>query len=130
MKTLLFIDDPLLRDQLRAGFASSSEFDVVVSSFPRGLHLLGNSDGTKPGNWDWVWVQLHDSNQEATLKSIRERNKEALIVVLGEQKFWEHLTTLKEEWKIAGFLSLPMDPVEFFRTVGRLRSRYLSETQG
>jgi len=126
MKALLWTENPLLRDQLRAGFAASPEVEVICASGSHALRELERAQEPGRDPIDWIWLELGSEGRSETLQEIRERNREAPLVILGEEKDTKGLPALKEQWKIAGFLKLPLDPPDFFKTLGRLRSRRLS----
>lgn len=126
MKALLWTQDPLLRDQLRAGFAASPEVEVVCAEGRRALRELEKGENSGRTPVDWIWLELGGERHAEILQEIRERNREAPLVILGEERQAKGLASLKEQWKIAGFLKLPLDPLDFFKTLGRLRSRRLS----
>ena len=123
MRALLLIEDPLLRDQVRAGLAACNPpLELVCPADVLGRMGVHHDSST----FDWVWLELGPEQKTPVLQKIRERHRDALLLILGEEKNWKWLLPLKEQWKISGFLSKPLDPAEFFRTVDRLRSRVLS----
>lgn len=122
MKALLVVEDPLLRDQLRAGFAACPGVRAVPVSLRRAIELLERGEESSASRFDWIWMEM-GGEKDSSLKKIRERNRDVPVMILGGESFWKHLTSRKEDWKIGGFLKLPLDPKDFFRAVGRLRNR-------
>lgn len=87
------------------------------------------AEASVPGaaRYDWIWLELPASSPVTVLEKIRETDRETPLVLLGDEKEGKSLLTQKEIWKIDGFLRLPLEAEDFFRTLGRLRSRALAK---
>lgn len=126
MKALLFVEDPWLRDQLRAGMSICPELEVEWGFGRQARQMLAEAAQPAAARYAWIWLQIPSVNAVAAIEKIREVDRETPLVLLGDEKEGKTLLTQKEIWKIDGFLNLPLDAEDFFRTLGRLRARALA----
>lgn len=126
MKALLCVQDPWLRDELRAGMSVCTELEVEWGWGRQARQMLAEASAPGEKRYDWIWLELPASTPVAVIEKIREVDRETPLVLLGGEKECKDLLTQKEIWKIDGFLPLPLEAEGFFRTLGRLRTRVLS----
>lgn len=127
VKTLLFVEDPWLRDQLRAGMSVVTDLEVQWGWGRAALQKLADAAAEGGKRFDWIWLQVPADNPVALLERLRAKERDTPLLLLGEEKNCKLLLTQKEVWKVDGFLTLPLVAEDFFRTLGRLRSRALTK---
>lgn len=116
---LLVIKDPLLAGQVEVGLEAFGDLEVEREN---GLLAL---EKMRSGEFDAVLVALDPSapeNQDFFERARLEAADRALVV-FGHEALLRKLRDEKERESLFALLSTPLDPVELFRAIHRLRHR-------
>lgn len=127
MEVYVIERNKLVRDRVCVGLQQFPEFEVTTGvgyaaieeirqrqheAVFIGVHELGNSEG----------MQL--------LGELRELGRPIDIVVMTQEACVRELAKQKAKFNISALLSAPIDPMEFFRLVARLRERRSEPERG
>jgi len=121
MDVLLVVHDRLTRDQVKVGLQQFPEFNVVPGEGYAAINELRQRD------YDCVFLGVDPSDIEGLrlLQHLRSFDRTTEVVVVTTERHAKSMMGEKSKLNIASFLSTPVDPAEFFRLVGRMRSRRL-----
>jgi len=119
MRMLLVIGNSLLRDQVRVGLQAFGDIEIEEADGTMA------PDKVRRHELDAVLVSLDPDapENEQLLEQIRTESHPTEIVVFGHEAVANRLREDKLRGRIFSFFTQPLDPVEFFRTINRLRQR-------
>lgn len=119
MRLLLVIGDPVLRDQVRVGLQAFGDIEVEEAD-----GLLA-PDKLRRLELDALLVGIDPATpeNEALLEQLRAEQRATEIVVFGHEAIADRLKEDKLRGRIFSFFTSPLDPIEFFRTINRLRKK-------
>lgn len=111
--------DRLVRDQIKVGLQQFSEFTVTWGEGYAAINEL------RQRPYDVVFVGCDNKDDECVrlLKHLRSFDRTTEVIVISGQRTARELHAEKTKMNISGFLQTPINVVEFFRVVGRLRAR-------
>lgn len=118
--------DRLVRDQIKVGLQQFSEFTVTWGEGYAAINEL------RQRPYDVVFVGCDNKEEECVrlLKHLRSFDRTTEVIVVSGQRTARDLHAEKTKLNISGFLQAPINVVEFFRVVGRLRARRLENEAG
>jgi DNA-binding NtrC family response regulator len=121
MDVLLVEKDRLVRDQIKVGLQQFAEFTVTWGEGYAAINEL------RQRRYDVVFVGCDNKEDECVrlLRHLRSFDRLTEVIVVCGQRTARDLHAEKTKINISGFLQTPINVVEFFRVVGRLRSRRL-----
>jgi hypothetical protein len=117
MRVLIAIADPELADQVSVGLAAFEDIECERESGVLALERVRRQEA------DALILALDPSapeNQQLLEKVASERSG-ADVIVLGHEAAIAKLRGDKVRGRVFGLLPVPLEPVEFFRTISRLR---------
>lgn len=119
MRVLLVIGDPHLRDQVTVGLEAFKDIAVEVAE---GLLAL---DKLRRTELDAVLIELGPSapENEQLLEQFRAEALAGELILVGHDALTDRLREEKLRGKVFSFFTQPLDPVDFFRTINRLRQK-------
>jgi DNA-binding response OmpR family regulator len=119
MRILLSVADPAIADQIRVGLEAFGDVQVDQD---RGVLALAKLRG---GEYDALFLALDPAapDAEELLEKVRGEPTGADVVVVGHEAAFPKLREDKVRGRIFALLAQPLVPVEFFRTVSRLRQK-------
>ena len=119
MRILLVIGDPVLRDQVRVGLQAFGDIEIEEAD-----GFLA-PDKLRRHELDGLLVGIDPSTpeNEALLEQVRTESRPTEIIVFGHEAVADRLREDKLRGRIFSFFTHPLDPIEFFRTIGRLRQK-------
>ena len=119
MRTLLVAANPVVADQIKVGLAAFGDIRVDEESAVLALDKLRRFD------LDAMILALDPTAPEASelLEKVRSEPIGIDIVVLGHEAMTAKLREEKVRGRVFALLKLPLEPVEFFRTINRLRQK-------
>ena len=111
--------DRLVRDQIKVGLQQFSEFAVTWGEGYAAINEL------RQRPYDVVFVGCDNKDDECVrlLAHLRSFDRTTELVVVCGQRTARDLHAEKSKMNIMGFVQTPINIVEFFRVVGRLRAR-------
>jgi DNA-binding NarL/FixJ family response regulator len=119
MRILLVIGNSLLRDQVKVGLQAFGDIEIEEAD-----GVLA-PDKVRRHELDAVLVSLEPEapENEQLLEQIRSEAHPTEIIVFGQEAAATRLREDKLRGRIFSFFTEPLDPVEFFRTISRLRQK-------
>jgi DNA-binding response OmpR family regulator len=119
MEVLLVEKDRLVRDQIKVGLQQFAEFTVTWGEGYAAINEL------RQRPYDVVFVGCDNKDDECTrlLKHLRSFDRTTELIVVCGQRTARDLHGEKSKLNISGFVQTPINVLEFFRVVGRLRAR-------
>jgi len=119
MRILLVIGDPLLRDQVRVGLQAFGDIEIEEAD-----GFLA-PDKLRRHELDGLLVGIDPATpeNEALLEQVRAESRPTEVIVFGHEAVAERLREDKLRGRIFAFFTAPLDPIEFFRTINRLRQK-------
>lgn len=119
MRLLLVIGNSLLRDQVRVGLQAFG--DIVIEEADGQLA----PDKLRRHEIDALLVSLDPATpeNEELLEQLRNEARPTEVVVFGHEAIADKMREERLRGRIFSFFLSPLDPVEFFRTVNRLRQK-------
>ena len=119
MHVFLAAAHPVLADQIKVGLAAFGDVQVDQESGMLALEKIRRSDVD-------ALILVLDPNapeQETLLEKVRQDLTGLDIVVIGHEAMTAKLREAQVRGRIFALLKQPLEPVEFFRTVNRLRQK-------
>lgn len=109
----------MVRDQIKVGLQQFSEFTVTWGEGYAAINEL------RQRPYDVVFIGCDSKGEECVrlLKHLRSFDHTTEVIVISGQRTARDLHGEKTKMNISGFLQTPINVVEFFRVVGRLRAR-------
>lgn len=119
MDILLIVRDRLTRDQVKVGLQQFPEFNVVVGEGYAAVNTI------RQRQVDCVFLEIDPQDQEGMrlLQHLRSFDRTTEAVVITTERHAKDMLREKSKMNITAFLHTPIRVTEFFRLVGRLRSR-------
>jgi DNA-binding NarL/FixJ family response regulator len=119
MRLLLVIGNSLLRDQVRVGLMAFG--DIVIEEADGQLA----PDKLRRHELDALLVDIDPATpeNETLLEQLRNESRPTEVVVFGHEAIADRMREEKLRGRIFSFFQQPLDPVEFFRTINRLRQK-------
>ncbi|MBK8975413.1 MAG: response regulator transcription factor [Planctomycetes bacterium] len=119
MDILLVESDRLVRDQIKVGLHQFPEFQVTTGEGYGGLNKL------RQQRYDLVFVGVRADSAEArrTIEYLRSFDQSIDLVVVAPHRTARDLVGEKSRLDIWSFLSTPIQDLDFFRLVARIRDR-------
>jgi DNA-binding NarL/FixJ family response regulator len=119
MRLLLVIGNSLLRDQVRVGLQAFG--DIVIEEADGQLA----PDKLRRHELDALLVDIDPATpeNEQLLEQLRNESRPTEVVVFGHEAIADRMREEKLRGRIFSFFQQPLDPVEFFRTINRLRQK-------
>ncbi len=119
MKVLLAELDAEIQDQIHVGLEA---FGDISADSARGVMAL---DRVRRCDYDCVFIGVGGGNDpgQELFERARDEHPELPIVIVANETSMRKFKGEKVRGKIAASLLTPLVPVEFYRMVGRLRSR-------
>ncbi len=119
MEILLVESDRLTRDQVKVGLQQFPEFHITCGEGFPGVNELRTRD------YSYVFMEVTGTGQEgmALLQHLRTFDTKTQVVAISDAATAKALSREKGKLGIVAFLSRPIEVMEFFRMVGRLRNR-------
>jgi DNA-binding NarL/FixJ family response regulator len=119
MRLLLVIGNSLLRDQVRVGLQAFG--DIVIEEADGQLA----PDKLRRHELDALLVDIDPATpeNETLLEQLRNESRPTEVVVFGHEAIADRMREEKLRGRIFSFFQQPLDPVEFFRTINRLRQK-------
>ena len=118
---LLITSDTAVRDTVKVGLDQTGTLEVDVSEDQWAVEMAR----TRPYRVVIADTALADGTDGFDLlRRIREVSPRAeLLLVTRNRNQSRHLSRDKQQLGLCGFIHVPVEPTEFFRTVGRLLER-------
>ena len=119
MDILLVESDHLIRDQVKVGLQQFPEFSVTWGESYAGINLV------RMKNFSYVFLGVHTQDNDGLrlLRHMRSFDQQTDVVVITNQKAARELSKDKNRLGIYAFLTTPIDVIDFFRLISRLKSR-------
>ena len=119
MRLLMVIGNSLLRDQVRVGLQAFG--DIVIEEADGQLA----PDKLRRHELDALLVDIDPASpeNEHLLEQLRNESRPTEVVVFGHEAIADRMREEKLRGRIFSFFQQPLDPVEFFRTINRLRQK-------
>jgi DNA-binding NarL/FixJ family response regulator len=119
MRLLLVLGNSLLRDQVRVGLQAFGDIEIEEAD-----GLLA-PDKLRRHELDALLVALDPAapENEQLLEQVRTESRPTEIIVFGHEAVADRMREDKLRGRIFFFFTQPLDPVEFFRTINRLRQK-------
>lgn len=113
--------DRLVRDQIKVGLQQFSEFTVTWGEGYAAINEL------RQRHYDVVFVGCDNKDDECVrlLHHLRSFDRLTEAIVVCGQRTARELHAEKTKLNVSGFVQTPINVMEFFRVVGRLRARRL-----
>lgn len=111
--------DRLVRDQIKVGLQQFSEFTVTWGEGYAAINEL------RQRPYDVVFIGCDSTEDECArlLKHLRSFDRTTEVIVVCGQRTGRDLHSEKSKMNISGFVHTPLNVLDFFRVVGRLRAR-------
>ena len=119
MEILLVERDRYIRDQVKVGLQQFPEFTVTWGEGYAAINELRQRE------YDAIFLGLPTNHQEAkqVLEHLRSIDRMTDLVIVANERLCRDMSREKARFNIASFVPTPLNAVEFFRTVSRLRER-------
>jgi len=119
MDILLVESDHLIRDQVKVGLQQFPEFSVTWGESYPGVNLV------RMRKYSYVFLGIHTQDNDGLrlLRHLRSFDQKTDVIVITNQKAARELSKDKNRLGIYAFLTTPIDVVDFFRLISRLKSR-------
>ncbi|MEM7199922.1 MAG: response regulator [Planctomycetota bacterium] len=119
MDILLVVRDNLVRDQIKVGLQQFQEFTITVGE---GYAAINEA---RQHHYDSVFISVDPQRGEGLrlLQHLRSFDRTMDVVIVTTERHARDMAGEKSRLNISSFLSTPIDVTEFFRLIGRLRSR-------
>ena len=119
MRLLLVIGNSLLRDQIRVGLQAFGDVQIEEADGQLAPDKLRRHeiDGLL------VSIDAASPEHEQLLEQLRNESRPTEVVVFGTESIADKMREEKLRGRIFSFFMPPLDPVEFFRTINRLRQK-------
>jgi hypothetical protein len=119
MRTLLVAASPVIADQIKVGLAAFGDIRVDEEGAMLALEKLRRFD------IDALMLVLDPAAPAISelLEKVRSELTHLDIVVIGHEAMTAKLREEKVRGRIFALLKQPLEPVEFFRTINRLRQK-------
>jgi hypothetical protein len=119
MRVQVVVSNPVLSDQIQVGLAAFGDIRVDQESGMLALEKLRRQES------DALIVALDPNapDQEQLLEKARTDVTALDIVVIGHEAITAKLREDKVRGRIFAVLKQPLEPVEFFRAINRLRQK-------
>lgn len=117
MKVLLAVNNPALLDQLRVGLRAFGDLSVECATGVAIFDLVRRVD------YGFMILEIEHVTREEIepLEKLHLASPDLEVLVAGSEPVIHHLKEDRLRGKVYGFLRTPLDAVEFFRAVSRLR---------
>lgn len=111
--------DRLVRDQIKAGLQQFAEFTVTWGEGYAAINEL------RQRPYDVVFIGCDNKDEECVrlLRHLRTFDRTTEVIVVCGQRTARDLHGEKTKMNISGFVQTPINVLDFFRVVGRLRAR-------
>jgi len=119
MRIFLAAANPMIADQIKVGLAAFGDIDVEQESGLLALEKIRRFDMD-------ALILVLDPNvpeHDALLEKVRVELAGLDIIVIGHEAMTAKLREEKVRGRVFALLKQPLEPVEFFRTVNRLRQK-------
>ena len=118
---LLVEKDRLVRDQIKVGLQQFAEFTVTWGEGYAAINEL------RQRPYDVVFIGCDNKDEECVrlLKHLRTFDRTTEVIVVCGQRTAKDLHAEKTKLNVSGFVHTPLNVLDFFRVVGRLRARRL-----
>jgi hypothetical protein len=119
MRLFLAIQNRALFDQVQVGLAAFGDVEIDTEQGVLALEKIRRSD------IDGLLVALDPAapEHESLIEQVRRDMPQLDVIVLGHESALAKLKEDKVRGRLFGLLELPLAPVDFFRTIRRLRER-------
>jgi DNA-binding NtrC family response regulator len=119
MDILLVVRDCLMRDQIKVGLQQFEDFTVTTGEGYSAINDL------RQVHYDCVFLEIDPRDQEGRrlFSHLRSFDRTTEVVVVTVPRHAKELAGEKTKMNIVSFLHRPINVTDFFRLVGRLRSR-------
>jgi response regulator of citrate/malate metabolism len=119
MRVFLAAASPVVADQIKVGLAAFGDVQVDQESGVLALEKI------RRANMDALIVVLDPNvpEHEDLLEKVRVELVGVDIIVIGHEALTAKLREEKVRGRVFALLKQPLEPVEFFRTISRLRQK-------
>lgn len=122
MRLFAAVHQPALADQLRVGLEAFGDIEVDVGSGVLALEKI------RCANLDGLLVALDPAvpEHDTLLEQVRREMPQLDVIAIGHEAQLERLRADKVRGRLFALLIQPLEPLEFFRAIRRLRERHAS----
>ena len=108
-----------LQDQVHLALEQFEGFEVECAVAEDAL------DRARRCDHDWIFVQVteDEDNGRSLLEALVEEPPEASVFVVADKPLLAKLKDQPSRHQVSAYLGTPLEPVEFYRVVARLRNR-------
>jgi response regulator of citrate/malate metabolism len=119
MDILLVESDHLIRDQVKVGLQQFPEFNVTWGEGYPGINLV------RMKNYSYVFLGIHTQDHDGLrlLRHMRSFDQKTDVIIITSQKAARELSKDKNRLGIYAFLTTPIEVIDFFRLISRLKAR-------
>ncbi len=121
MNVLVSENDKLIRDAAVVGLENFDFFDVDVAIGMSAMELIRQKDFA----FAMIGIDPGDSAGHDLLHDIHERNIALDIIIMASEIIAQNMRRDKIKSNIFAFVEKPIDPLHFYQTVNRLKTRLL-----
>jgi DNA-binding NtrC family response regulator len=119
MDILLVESDHLIRDQVKVGLQQFPEFKVTWGESYPGINLLR----MKSYSYVFLGIPSQDHDGLRLLRHMRSFDQQTDVIVITTQRAARDLAKDKSRLGIYAFLTTPIDVIDYFRLISRLKAR-------
>ncbi|MHC4512253.1 MAG: response regulator [Planctomycetota bacterium] len=119
MDILLVESDHLIRDQVKVGLQQFPEFKVTWGESYPGINLLR----MKKYSYVFLGIPSQDHDGLRLLRHMRSFDQQTDVIVVTTQRAARDLAKDKSRLGIYAFLTTPIDVIDYFRLISRLKAR-------
>lgn len=125
MRLFLAVPTPALSDQLRVGLAAFGDIEIDSEQGVLALEKIRRAD------IDGLIIALDPAapDHDALVEQVRRDMPQLDVIVVGHDAALAKLREDKVRGRLFALLGLPLDPVDLFRTIRRLRERRAATTR-
>ncbi|MBL8840140.1 MAG: hypothetical protein JNL90_01290 [Planctomycetes bacterium] len=126
MRLFLAVPTPALADQLRVGLAAFGDIEIDAEQGVLALEKIRRAD------IDGLIIALDPAapDHDSLVEQVRRDMPQLDVIVVGHDAALAKLREDKVRGRIFALLGLPLEPVDFFRTIRRLRERRAAAARG
>jgi DNA-binding NarL/FixJ family response regulator len=117
MKVLIAVHDEKVQDQLKVGLETFDDISVDCATGAAVYDLVRRVE------YSFMILGIQKGTREAfePLELLKEASPELSILVIGPEQVVSHLREDRLRSRLFGFLRTPINAVEFFRAISRIR---------